>query len=157
MTRVVCYCFRLQGQAQKAWVVGIVRLLAFKMEDGASDNANGGGTETAATDDLSKTAIPAGGQLKVDEHSDTATSSKSVRAEGDTVNAGAECRSKSSFTVWYLGSAVMHRLYTQSLQPWVMAEVRRKRDGIKEVTKHQPFQTSGKIKCFQNNRSVQTP
>ena len=26
-SRVLCYCFRLQGQVKKAWVVGIVRLL----------------------------------------------------------------------------------------------------------------------------------
>ena len=104
------------------------------MEDGASDNASGGGSETAATDDLLKPAMPAAGLPTMDEHSDTATSSTSVRGAG-TVDEGVDCGPKSSFTVWYLGSAVMHRLYTQSLQPWVMAEVRRKRDGIKEVNK----------------------
>ena len=103
------------------------------MEDGASDNASGGDTEAAATGGFLKSAIPAGGRSTVGEHSDTATSSKRVRAAADSVDKGAECGPRSSFTVWYLGSAVMHRLYTQSLQPWVMAEVRRKRDGIKEV------------------------
>ncbi|KAL8573381.1 hypothetical protein ACOMHN_032396 [Nucella lapillus] len=52
-----------------------------------------------------------------------------VAKEGETEAAW----KKQTFTVWYLGSALMHRLYTQSLQPWVMAEVKRKRDGIREV------------------------
>lgn len=40
----------------------------------------------------------------------------------------------SKFSVSYLGSMTMNRLYSQSMQPWVMAEIRRKmRDGLKEV------------------------
>lgn len=38
------------------------------------------------------------------------------------------------FQAFYLGSMPMDRLYSQTMQPWVMAEVRRKRQGIKDVT-----------------------
>ncbi|KAH9496550.1 hypothetical protein Btru_017240 [Bulinus truncatus] len=43
-------------------------------------------------------------------------------------------KNSSTFQVLYLGSLTMDRLYSQTMQPWVMAEVRRKREHIKDVT-----------------------
>lgn len=44
-----------------------------------------------------------------------------------------QTKASAMFKVWYLGSMPMHRLYSQTMQPWVMAEIRRKRDNVQEV------------------------
>ena len=41
---------------------------------------------------------------------------------------------KRRFRVIYLGSSSMDRRYTQCIQPWVMAEIRRKKEGFRDVT-----------------------
>ncbi|XP_041360005.1 TBC1 domain family member 4-like isoform X2 [Gigantopelta aegis] len=41
---------------------------------------------------------------------------------------------KKRFRVIYLGSSSMDRRYTQCIQPWVMAEIRRKKEGFRDVT-----------------------
>ncbi|XP_070197331.1 TBC1 domain family member 1-like [Littorina saxatilis] len=99
------------------------------MEDSAASKACG---ETEAANDPPKTGVSAGRQVTENSRCVGSNLSKGASTSKDSVREGAECGA--SFTVWYLGSAIMHRLYTQSLQPWVMAEVKRKRDGIREVT-----------------------
>ncbi|XP_067663827.1 TBC1 domain family member 1-like isoform X1 [Haliotis asinina] len=42
--------------------------------------------------------------------------------------------SSKTFKVAYLGSSCMDRRHTQSVQPWVMAEIRRRKEGAREVT-----------------------
>lgn len=54
-----------------------------------------------------------------------------VKVATDSLNM--ENISTHRFAVWYLGSSPMHRLYTHTIQPWVMAEIKRRRDGIREV------------------------
>ena len=95
-------------------------------------------TGTQKTTDDSKTKVCDDGNEMQETPSvkEKESSAKDISDAGDAMDAGAHCSWAKRFTVWYLGSAIMHRLYTQSLQPWVMAEVKRKRDGIKEVRKN---------------------
>lgn len=91
--------------------------------DGVSDSdARSGVTEPSAAT-ITVSAVGAKSDCKTVQKSNSEAFSSNM-----------EPNVKHSFGVWYLGSATMHRLCSQSLQPWVMAEVKRKRDGIQEVT-----------------------
>lgn len=63
---------------------------------------------------------------------------ESVKADPEVKQAAgmAESGDASSkcFKVAYLGSSCMDRRHTQSVQPWVMAEIRRRKEGAREVT-----------------------
>lgn len=108
-----------------SWVAGTDRLLSFKMETKEAENDCTEATKTAHADSVSETDA----NCKT-KKSGSCIVSESGGAKTEEPEGGWK---KQTFTVWYLGSALMHRLYTQSLQPWVMAEVKRKRDGIREV------------------------
>ncbi|XP_076467921.1 TBC1 domain family member 1-like isoform X2 [Babylonia areolata] len=96
------------------------------METKEAENVCEETTKTAHADSVA--GIDTKCKMENSESFSSVSESEGAREEGTEVG-----WKKQTFTVWYLGSALMHRLYTQSLQPWVMAEVKRKRDGIKEV------------------------
>lgn len=84
----------------------------------------------ASNDDTAQIAVTHSDVENTTNSSPTFSKNPTVNINAPADSCGTDTNTKHKFLVWYLGSATMHRLYTHSVQPWVMAEVKRRRDGL---------------------------
>ncbi|XP_025087952.1 TBC1 domain family member 4-like isoform X3 [Pomacea canaliculata] len=107
----------------------------------------------ASNDDTAQIAVTHSDVENTTNSSPTFSKNPTVNINAPADSCGTDTNTKHKFLVWYLGSATMHRLYTHSVQPWVMAEVKRRRDGIKEVSLE--VRSDGMLRALERSPSGQ--